>query len=193
MPVPKFAAMLLAVLAMFAPTSCGTEAEASPPTGSDAAPVGSTTDTATSTTEAGAAFRFVLERGANRMAPPTCVDAACVFSFSNSPIEVSGDAEGVVVSVGAGGPLADGGFGGTGYAVFTGTITVCDGTGTLAWTDQVVQTADGRVETTWRIVPGSGTEGLAGVTGEGSGTVAESQVAADGSGQVVAEGHLDCG
>lgn len=60
-----------------------------------------------------------------------------------------------VVSVGAGAPLAKGGFGGTGYAAFTGTVGRC-GTGTLAWADQVVQAADGRSESTWRIVPGSG-------------------------------------
>jgi len=194
---PTVRTLFLVLLATLLATSCGAGAEASPttPTGTEIAPVASagSTDTATSTTEGGEPFRFVMERGPNQLAAPTCVEDACVFSFSNHPIEVTGDAEGVVVSVGAGAPLADGGFGGTGYALFTGTLAVCDGTGTLAWTDQVVQTADGRVETTWRIVPGSGTGGLEGVSGEGSGAVAESQVASDGSGQVVAEGRLDCG
>ncbi|MFN7969099.1 MAG: hypothetical protein U0P47_07175 [Acidimicrobiales bacterium] len=128
------------------------------------------------------------------MNAPTCLDKMCVYSFGNSPIQVSGDFNGVAVSAGAGAPLPVGGFGGTGYSVFTGTAAVCGaGSGSVGWTDRVIQGVDGRDRSTWEIVDGSGSGALAHLKGRGVGIAGRSSVAADGSGRSEVEGTVSCG
>lgn len=168
---------------------------------STATPTATKSSNATPTTATAASERaattgtkvhLVLDRGPNTMAPPTCIDQSCVYSFGNAPIQVSGDMVGVAVSVGAGAPMPDGGYAGAGYSLFTGTVPMCGGDGTVAWIDHAVSSADGHVDTTWTIVEGSGTGSLAHLHGGGTGG-AGSKIAADGSGTGIGEGSLDCG
>ncbi len=179
----------LVVLVSAASASCGGDTEASDRTH----PTATTTTAAATASRPGGTFTIEMQRGPNHMGAPTCIDAACVYAFTNSPIQVSGDFVGVASEAGSGAPLLGGGFGGTGYVVFTGSVPACGGSGSLAWTDRVTQSADGAFAGTWEIVKGSGTGALAHVSGSGSGATKHSGVAADGSGHASASGTVDCG
>lgn len=184
--------LLCAVVLVLA--SCGGDDSAA-----DAGSARSTTTmpSGTSTSEAGSGAASTdshvgIERGPNQLSAPTCVEASCVFSFTNTQMTMSGDFVGRAVSAGTGAPLPGGGYGGTGYVVFTGSVAACGGSGTVAWVDRVVQRADGSAEGSWEIVEGSGSGALEGLRGKGAGESAGSVVAADGSGRIEVSGTVTC-
>lgn len=191
---PVLRSLTTSLVVALALASCGGDEPAASPTAE--ASVGTTTSSSTAAPEGGSegtrTVNLTIERGPNQMAAPTCVDTSCVYTFGNADLTITGDFEGTAVSGGVGAPQPGGGYGGTGYVVFTGTVSACGGAGTVAWTDRVVQAADGSAEGSWEIVEGSGTGALEGLTGSGSGTTPEPDVAPDGSGTVVVEGEITC-
>lgn len=111
-----------------------------------------------------------LEAGYEQQPPsvgaPICSSpTACVVPFSLRGVS-TGDVAGTYVQAGAGTRMADGSLYANSTLVFTGTVTGC-GTGTVTMRSTGVNRAgvtSGEIE----IIEGSGTDGLASLTGTGS-------------------------
>jgi hypothetical protein len=123
------------------------------------------------------------------LAPACGSTGACVYPLSRTTTRVKGSFTGSTVSAGAGSPTkSGGGYAGVGYQLFTGTVKGC-GSGTVVWTE-VTSTNDGtNVSGAWTIRNGTGTAGLASVSGGGRFTGKTNR---DSSGAVTATGTIHC-
>ena len=122
------------------------------------------------------------------LAPACDAAGACVYPRSRTTTNVTGSLTGRTVSAGAGTPTKSGGYSGVAFHVFTGRVNGC-GSGTVAWTEAMTSNDDGNVSGTWTIRNGTGTAGLASVSGNGTFT---GTTEPDSSGTVTAKGTVRC-
>jgi hypothetical protein len=122
------------------------------------------------------------------LAPACDAGGACVYPLSRTTTSVTGSLTGRTVSAGAGTPKKSGGYSGVGFHVFTGRVNGC-GSGTVVWTEVITSNDEGNTSGTWTIRKGTGTAGLASVSGNGTFT---GKTDPDSSGTVTAKGTVRC-
>lgn len=158
--------------------------------GDDATPrAKSPTSVSTTTAAADKVVSMEVSFDAPTLLAPACGSAgACVYPLSRTTTRIEGSLTGRTVSAGAGTPTKSGGYSGVGFHVFTGTVKGC-GSGTVVWTEVITSDDGANVSGAWTIRKGTGTAGLASVSGNGTFTGTTNS---DTSGTVTATGTVRC-
>lgn len=185
MPTTRLTLTALAALAALIPLASA--CSDSPAGEADAAPA-----TATSTTVEADGEPLVMQyvQQPPTLGSPICSpEASCVIPFSLLG-QSSGDLEGTAVQAGAAATLADGTIYANSTLVFTGSIEGC-GTGTVAMRSTGLN-VDGETSGIVEIVDGSGTAGLAPVSGTGTVTLGRAEPGSRGDAHGTMEGRICC-
>jgi hypothetical protein len=149
----------------------------------------SRTNASKTTVAAGKPVHMEISFDAPTLLAPACGSSgACVYPLSRTTTRVTGSFSGGTVSAGAGTPKKAGGSAGVAYQLFTGRVKGC-GVGTLVWTEVTSSNDGANLTGAWTIRKGTGTAGLASVSGGGRFT---GTTHSDGSGTAAATGRIRC-